>query len=86
MKHNLSLYILGYMLRWTVGERENSFKLSEFRKENRIPYSTFNRHLSSLIRLGFVTKLGRDNYRVSTEFLRVCSNYSGIVDRILEDE
>lgn len=75
MKCNLALHIMVYMLRWTVGEVGGDFKLSEYRKENQIPYTTFNRHLNTLIRNGIVTKIGRDNYRISKQFLNICSNY-----------
>lgn len=75
MKCNLALHIMIYMLRWTVGEVDSEFKLSQYRKENRIPYTTFHRHLNTLLKNGVVKKIGRDNYRISEAFLEICSNY-----------
>ena len=71
MKCNLSLYILKYMIRWSAGERGKKFKLSEYRKENNIPYSTFNRHVKSLMRQGMIVKCARDSYRLSDDMFGI---------------
>jgi hypothetical protein len=69
MKLNLALYILRHMvLSASVGEGA-IVSLSQYRRVNRIPNSTFNRHVNNLIDEGFICRVGRDKYSLRGEFI-----------------
>lgn len=57
---------------YLIGQLEDGIddhvKLSKWRKKNKIPNSTFYRHVESLKSLGIVETIGRDKYRLTGRF------------------
>lgn len=69
MKVNLALYILRLVIVSASTGEGGLINLGEFRRSNRIPSTTFHRHINSLIDHGFIVRISRDTYTLKAEFV-----------------
>lgn len=71
MKVNLATKILMEVAQEQANNGGVGVKLSSYRKTFGIPTSTFHRHLSSLVSDGFLIRVGRDRYSLSSFFINL---------------
>lgn len=65
---NLSLYILRLMIVASSAGQGGIVSLAQFRRVNKIPPTTFHRHVTDLIEHGFIDRVGRDKYCLKSAF------------------
>lgn len=69
MDFNLALILMSECIKMSVGESGKPFRLAWFKKCHDIPNDTYYRHVNSLIKSNFITRISRDKYELHSLFI-----------------